>query len=148
MARPDNSPPSIPSVETTTNDESVAQIPEMGVVYGLIFNFTSPDDIHFIDPVDEESESVTSKDDDSNANGGKLVRKKRFLFGVIGSALQSLRSDNWRECGRTSWGTTIYTNGIATACYGACPEHVYCGYGYERSDGYGYGNQINTVNFG
>lgn len=86
-------------------------------------------------------EGVTPKYVTSSRNGEELVRKKRFLAQVFGSALQSLRSDNWRECGRTSWGTTIYTNGVSTSCYGACPKRIYCGYGYNDyggPDGYGY----------
>lgn len=145
LARPNDSPTSVHSMETaTTNDRNVVQIPETGVVYGLIFNFkSSSGDTQTIVP--EETESLTSIDDAFSSNGVKLVRKKRFL----GSALRSLQSDSWRECGRTVWGTTIYTNSIATACFGACPENVYCGYGY---DGYGrYGNQISlfcVIKFG
>lgn len=79
----------------------------------------------------------------------KLVREKRFLNGIVGSAFPSLQSGNWQECGRTRWGATIYTNGIGIACFGNCPEHVRCGY-RNNFDGFGsdrYGYQ-GRVNFG
>ncbi len=147
LARPNESlsvpTDDIPAVDT--QNETVP-IPTKGIVYGMIINFTSPDNIQRIESV--PIENTTPEQDPSTSSGEKLVRKKRFLFGVIGAALESFRSDNWRECGRTPWGTTIYTNGIATACFGACPENVYCGYGYGYG-GYGYGgSQINTVYIG
>lgn len=158
FARPNDYPqivPTVPTIETASdnNDESV-QIPTSGVVYGMIFNFTSPVAIHSIASEPAETEDVTDVTSDaetSSPSGEKLVRKKRFLFGVIGSAIRSLQSDNWRECGRTPWGTTIYTNGFATACYGACPENFYCGYDGYGYGGYGYrsyGSQFNTVYLG
>lgn len=133
--------------ESDMKVENLLPIPSNGVVYGMIVNFTSPENIQSFESLPTETDSEQLKDQISNGNGEKLVRKKRFLFGIIGSALESLRSDNWRECGRTPWGTTIYTNGFATACFGACPENVYCGYGYGGY-GNGYGTQINTVYFG
>lgn len=151
LARPNESL-SAPTVEISVGDtqRETIPIPMKGVVYGMIINFTSPDNIQTIKKFEStEPESVTSEQGSSNSSGEKLVRKKRFLFGVIGAALESFRSENWRECGRTPWGTTIYTNGFATACFGACPETVYCGYGGYGYGGYGYGgSQINTVYFG
>lgn len=152
LARPPNDSPS--TSEINSEDQSGTQIPENGVVNGLILYFPIPDDIPSNVPV--ELEKVTAMDDTSSTTGEQLVRKKRFVFNIVGSALQSLRSDNWRECGRTSSGTTIYTNGIGTACFGSCPEYVRCGYGYNRYDGYDgndsygwrYRSQINTINFG
>lgn len=147
LARPDS--PANVEASSDIKNETSSQIPSKGIVYGLIFNFKSPDGIRSIETKATGAETVTSKNDTSSTSGEKLVRKKRFLFNIIGAALESLRSDNWRECGRTPWGTRIYTNGIATACIGACPEHgSYCGYG-NNGYGYGYGGtQINTVYFG
>lgn len=156
LARPsDPLPPT--EIASDSGGQSATEIPA-NMVHGLIINFKSPFDIQLIDPVEEESESVTSKDDNSTTDSETLVRKKRSVFDIVGSALQSLRSDNWRECGRTSWGTTIYTNGIGTACFGSCPQRARCGYGSERygsddgfgSDSYGfrYFSQSPTITFG
>lgn len=142
LARPNDSSTAIKAVKTANDpkDESVVQIPKNGVIYGLILNLASPGDFQPIENV-----PIESNVDTSNGNRETLRRKKRSLFNIIGSAFQSLRSDNWRECGRTRWGTTIYTNGIGTACFGSCPEHIRCGYGSDRygydgfgSDQYGY----------
>lgn len=142
-ARPNDFQP----IETLsdTNKDSVTQVPPNDLMYGMIFNFTSSF------PIDSETIQTSSNTstNTSSPNREKLVRKKRFLFGILEYAFQSLRSGNWRECGATPWGSTIYTNGIATACFGACPENVYCGYGYNGYNGYyGGGTQINTVHFG
>lgn len=123
--------PTVPSVSIPSDaDKETVPIPSDGIVNGLIFNYTSPNYMEHIESAPVEAEGTS--------NLGGLVRKKRFLLNLlVGPVLRSFRNNNWRECGRTPWGTTIYTNGYATACYGACPEEVYCGYGY----GYGYGRK-------
>ncbi|KAG4066044.1 hypothetical protein HA402_001291 [Bradysia odoriphaga] len=143
-ARPETEPNDestrVPSIQIPSDtNKDIIPIPTHGVVYGIVVNFTSPE---LMKPI--ESIVPVETEETSSPSGEKLVRKKRFLFGLVGSALQSLRNDNWRECGRTPWGTTIYTNGFATSCFGACPEEIYCGYGYGYNgyngyDGYSYG---------
>ncbi len=103
------------------------------------------------DSAEDISEKLAVKADTSN--GEMLVREKRFLNDVVGSAFQSFQSGNWRECGRTRWGTTIYTNGIGMACFGSCPQHIRCGYGDNSGFGptsYGYQGRINfgQINLG
>lgn len=90
-----------------------------GVTYTATNDFTSSFSSN-IQPIQPIHSSDLSKNYTTKTNSEQLVRKKRFLFG------------NWRECGRTPWGATLYTNGIGNACIGNCPCTTFCGNEYNE----------------